>query len=117
MLRGFAMQVGAIGVGHDQAGLGRENLARQILREGKEQPVAMRAIASAVSDWRPFGAGTRWTWRACDSMAASIERRQQKRNGFARRGPRGNPSNTLPLIRRPLQTMGGPTGTAPGMID
>jgi hypothetical protein len=44
MLRGFAVQMGAIGVGDDQAGLGRENLARQILGEGKEQPVAMRAV-------------------------------------------------------------------------
>jgi hypothetical protein len=34
-----------------------------------------RAIASAVSDWRRSGGGTRLTWRALDSIAASIERR------------------------------------------
>jgi hypothetical protein len=28
-----------------------------------------RAIASAVSDWRRSGAGTRLIWRAGDSMA------------------------------------------------
>jgi len=31
----------AIGVGDDQAGVSRENLAGQILREGEEQPVAI----------------------------------------------------------------------------
>src|SRR3954447_2665883 len=31
-----------------------------------------RAIASAVSDWRRSGGGTRLTWRAGDSMAASL---------------------------------------------
>ena len=44
MLRRLAMQMRAIGVGDDQAGIRRENLARQILREGKEQPVAMHPV-------------------------------------------------------------------------
>jgi len=33
MLGGFAMQVGAVGVGDDQAGILRKYLARKILRE------------------------------------------------------------------------------------
>ena len=31
-----------------------------------------RAIASAVSDWRRSGGGTGLTWRAGDSIAASL---------------------------------------------
>ena len=41
MLRRLAMQMRAIGVRDDQAGILRKDLARQILREGEEQPVAM----------------------------------------------------------------------------
>ena len=122
------MHVGAIGIGDNQAGFLGKDVARQILREGEEQPVAMgaivlpfvigaqiverrldlhdpdlaalvqrdqigaapdgsgnslmqanpserssravpRAIASAVSDWRPSGAGTRLIWRAVESIA------------------------------------------------
>src|ERR1700694_867600 len=44
MLRRLAMQMRAIGIGDDQPGLFGENLARQILREAEEQPVAMRAV-------------------------------------------------------------------------
>ena len=44
MLGRLAMQMRAIGVGDDQAGIVRENLARQILREGEEQPVAMHPV-------------------------------------------------------------------------
>ena len=44
MLGRLAMQVRAVGVGDDQAGAFRENLARQILCEGKEQPVAMHPV-------------------------------------------------------------------------
>ena len=40
----FAMQMGTIGVSDDQAGVLRKNLARQILREGEEQPVAMHPV-------------------------------------------------------------------------
>src|SRR6185437_13720173 len=76
-----------------------------------------RAIASAVSDWRPSGAGTRLIWRTCDSIAASIERRQRKGNGFARCGNfKREPGRTSLLIGWPLTTMGGPIGT-PLMID
>src|SRR4051794_3725913 len=44
VLRRVAMQMRAIGVGDDQASLSWENLAWKVLREGKEQPVAMRAV-------------------------------------------------------------------------
>src|SRR5258708_4790635 len=44
MLRRLAMHMRAIGVGNDQAGVGGKNLARQILGEGEEQPVAMRPV-------------------------------------------------------------------------
>ena len=44
MLGRLAMQVRAVGVGDDQAGILRKNLARQILREGEEQPVAMHPV-------------------------------------------------------------------------
>ncbi len=44
VLRCIAMHMRAIGIRHDQACVGGKNLAGQILREGKEQPVAMRAI-------------------------------------------------------------------------
>src|SRR5205823_10033567 len=44
MLGRLAMQVGAVGVGDDQAGILWKYLARQILREGKEQPVAMHPV-------------------------------------------------------------------------
>jgi hypothetical protein len=123
----LAMQMRAIGVGDDEAGVLRKDLARQVLREGEEQPVAMgavfvpflicaqildddlistiqisprsfsatrsarrpdgsgsslmqenpserssravpRAIASAVSDWRRSGGGTRAMLRALLSM-------------------------------------------------
>ena len=57
MLRRLAMQMRAIGVGNDQAGACGENLAGQILREGKEQPVAMRAIIL------PFLVGAPIWWR------------------------------------------------------
>jgi hypothetical protein len=46
-----AMHMRAIGVGNDQAGVSREDLARQILGEGEEQPVAMGAV------FRPFLVG------------------------------------------------------------
>jgi hypothetical protein len=50
-------------------------------------------------------------------MTASIDRRRQKGNGFARCGNlRGDPGQRLTLIRWPLTTTGGPTGT-PLMID
>ena len=39
MLGRFAMQVRAIGISDDQAGVLRKNFARQILREGEEQEV------------------------------------------------------------------------------
>jgi hypothetical protein len=45
------MHVRAVGVGDDQAGFGRENLATQVLGEGEEQPVAMRPVV------RPFLVG------------------------------------------------------------
>src|ERR1035437_8089663 len=44
MLRRLAMHMRAIGVGDDQAVLFGENLARQVLGEGEEQPVAMRPV-------------------------------------------------------------------------
>ncbi len=44
MLRRLAMHMRTVGVRNDQAGLGGENLARQIGREGEEQPVAMGAV-------------------------------------------------------------------------
>jgi hypothetical protein len=44
MLRRLAMHMRAVGVGNDQPGLLGENLARQILRKGEEQPVAMRPV-------------------------------------------------------------------------
>lgn len=40
----LALQMGAIGIGDDQAGVLRKDLTGQLLREGKEQPVAMGAI-------------------------------------------------------------------------
>src|SRR4051794_28656765 len=39
-----AMQMRPIGVGDDQTRVSRKDLARQILRKSKEQPVAMRAV-------------------------------------------------------------------------
>ncbi len=44
MLGRIAMQMRAVGVGNDQSGVGRKQLAGQILREGEEQPVAMRPV-------------------------------------------------------------------------
>ena len=40
----LAVQMRAIGVGDNQAGIRREDLAGQVLGEGKEQPVAMRSL-------------------------------------------------------------------------
>src|SRR6185295_17489628 len=44
MLGRLAMEMGAVGVGDDQTGAFREYLARQILREGEEQLVAMHPV-------------------------------------------------------------------------
>ena len=44
MLRRFAVQAGAIGVGNDQPGIAGKNIVRQVARESEEQPIAMRPI-------------------------------------------------------------------------
>lgn len=49
VLRRFAMQMSAIGVGNDEAGVCGKNPARQIARKGEEQAVAMRAIILPLS--------------------------------------------------------------------
>ena len=74
MLRRLAMQMRAIGVGDDQAGVGGKDLARQILREGEEQPVAMGAV------FLPFLVGTQILDRGLDlddpDLAALVQRHQ-----------------------------------------
>ena len=61
-------------IGHDQSGVGRENLARHILRGGEEQPVAMGAVVL------PFLVGAEIGDRGFDlddpDRAAGIERHQ-----------------------------------------
>lgn len=72
VLRRFAVQVRAIGVGHDQTGVGGENLARQILREREEQPVAMHPAIP------PFLVGAQILHRGLDlddpDLAALVQR-------------------------------------------
>ena len=102
MLRRLAMQVCAVGIGDDQAGVFRKNLAGQILREGKEQPVAMHPVVlpflvgaqifhrrldlddpdvAALVQGDQVGAPSRRQWQLAD--AGKAERPQQPR-GTAR---------------------------------
>ena len=64
----------AKGIGHDETGVGRENLARHLDRGGEEQSVAMRAIIL------PFLVGAEVRDRGLDlddpDFAARIERHQ-----------------------------------------
>ena len=74
VLRRRAFDFGAEGIGHDQPGVGRENLARHLERCGEEQAVAMRAIV------RPFLIGAEIGDRGFDlddpDLAARVERDQ-----------------------------------------
>jgi len=47
---------------------GSGNSLMQVNPSDRNSRAVPRAIASAVSDWRRSGAGTRLTWRADDSM-------------------------------------------------
>ena len=58
------MHVRAIGVRDDQAGVFAENLARQILGEGEEQPIAMGAVLV------PFLIGTQ---SSTDDLISTIQ--------------------------------------------
>ena len=74
MLRRLAMQMRTIGVGDDQPGLLWKDLAGQVLRECKEQPVAMSAVIL------PFVIGAQILHRRLDlddpDLAALVERHE-----------------------------------------
>ncbi|MGY4347048.1 hypothetical protein ACVWXM_003515 [Bradyrhizobium sp. GM7.3] len=68
----LALQVRTIGIRDDQAGILRKDLARQVLREGEEQPVAMRPV------FVPFLIGAQILHRRFDlddpDLAAFVQR-------------------------------------------
>ena len=74
MLGRLAVQMRTKGVGDDQAGFGGENLAAHILREGEQQPIAMRPVVF------PFLIGAQILDRGFDfdnpDVAARVQRHQ-----------------------------------------
>ncbi len=110
MLRRLAMEMCAIGVRYDQAGVGWEDLARHLNRRGEEQPVAVQPVVL------PFLVGAKVGDRRFDLDDPEFAGRKSSATKSARR-PEGSGSSLTTQKPCACSKRAAPRATASAVSD